>query len=73
MPVETKRDEHKWDKAKEIAKEQGQAENYAFIMGIYKHMKPDYKFKNQKEAALVQRVLAKYLAVTNRVQAENQG
>ena len=46
MPVKTKRDEEKWQKAKDIAKEQGKAENYAYITGIYKKMKPDYEFKS---------------------------
>jgi hypothetical protein len=46
MPVKTKRDEHKWQKAKDIAEEAGQADNYAYIMGIYKKMKPDYEFKS---------------------------
>lgn len=55
MPTKSKRDEEKWQKAKEIARKQGQGENYALIMGIYKRMKPDY-FK--KAAA---RVLARWL------------
>lgn len=42
MPVKSKRDEEKWQKAKDVAKEQGRAEDYAYIMGIYKKMKPDY-------------------------------
>lgn len=45
MPVKTKRDEHKWQKAKDIAAESGHKDDYAYIMGIYKKMKPDYKFK----------------------------
>tara|TARA_Y100000310_G_scaffold91693_5_gene89175 strand:- start:1642 stop:2445 length:804 start_codon:yes stop_codon:yes gene_type:complete len=43
--VKTKADEHKWEKAKGIAEEAGQKDNYAYIMGIYKRMKPDYEFK----------------------------
>jgi hypothetical protein len=42
LPAKTKRDEEKWQKAKDIAAEAGQAENYAYVMGIYKKMKPDY-------------------------------
>jgi hypothetical protein len=42
MPVKSKRDEEKWRKAKAIASKQGQADNYALIMGIYKRMDPDY-------------------------------
>lgn len=56
MPVKSKEDEHKWQKAKELAKEQGKPENYAYIMGIYKSMKPDY-FK-----AAARRVAARWLA-----------
>jgi len=43
--VDSKRDEEKWEKATEIAKKSGQGENYAYIMGIYKKMKPDHSFK----------------------------
>ena len=43
--VDTPRDEHKWEKAKKIAAESGHAEDYAYIMGIYKKMKPAHKFK----------------------------
>ena len=31
-------DEAKWKRAKEIAEEEGQGENYAYITGIYKRM-----------------------------------
>jgi len=51
MPVKTPRDEEKWQKAKDIAAEAGQAENYAYIMGIYKKMKPDYEFKTAQRIA----------------------
>jgi hypothetical protein len=50
MPVKTKRDEEKWQKAKSIAEEAGKAEDYAYIMGIYKKMKPNYEFKTKKAA-----------------------
>jgi len=39
--VKTPRDERLWQKAKGIAEEAGHAENYAYIMGIYKRMNPD--------------------------------
>jgi hypothetical protein len=42
MPTKSKRDEEKWQKAKSIAKEKGDGDNYALIMGIYKNMDPDY-------------------------------
>lgn len=48
MPVnviKTKRDEEKWDRASQIAKEAGKENNYAYIMGVYKKMNPDYEFK----------------------------
>lgn len=48
--VKTERDEEKWDKAKELAAEAGKAENYAYIMGIYKKMKPDH-FKSSTQLA----------------------
>lgn len=42
MPAKTKRDEEKWAKAKALAKKRGKGSNYAYIMGIYKNMDPDY-------------------------------
>jgi len=45
MPTQTKKNEHKWQKAQELAEEAGKGENYAYIMGIYKRMDPDYEFK----------------------------
>jgi len=53
--VKTPADEKKWQKAKARAKEQGKAENYAYIMGIYKSMNPE-RFKS------AQRVAARYAA-----------
>lgn len=53
MPTKTKRDEEKWEKAKEIAAEAGKKDNYAYIMGIYKKMKPDYEFKTKKALLLL--------------------
>ena len=32
------KDEEKWEKAKKIAKEQGEEDNYSYITGIYKKM-----------------------------------
>jgi hypothetical protein len=66
MPTKTKRDEHKWDKAKEIAKEQGHAEEWDYVMGIYKRMRPDYEFKTEggkpKKASIVERAVALFLS-----------
>ena len=53
--VKTPEDERLWQKAKARAKEQGKAENYAYIMGIYKSMNPE-RFKS------AQRVAARYVA-----------
>lgn len=39
--VKTPRDERLWQKAKDIAEEAGHAENYAYVMGVYKKMNPD--------------------------------
>jgi hypothetical protein len=52
--VKTPEDERLWQKAKARAKEQGKAENYAYIMGIYKQMNP--------RMASAQRVAARYVA-----------
>lgn len=59
MPVKTKRDEEKWDKAKEIAKAKGRGEDWAYIMGIYKRMKPDYQFKTKEAAVAFRFILGK--------------
>lgn len=37
--VKTKEDERLWNKAKGLAKEQGKAENWAYIQGIFQKMK----------------------------------
>ena len=50
MPTKTKADEAKWERAKQIAKDQGQAEAWPLIMHIYKNMDPDYKFKTAATA-----------------------
>ena len=44
--IETPEDEKKWEKAEALAATQGNAKNYAYIMGIYKRMKPDHNFKS---------------------------
>lgn len=56
--VKTKEDERLWQKAKDRAEEEGKAENYAYIMGIYKRMNPD-RFKGAS-ARVVERFLAAY-------------
>jgi len=50
--VKTPADERLWQKAKARAKEQGKADNYAYIMGIYKQMNP--------RMASAQRVAARF-------------
>ena len=68
MPVETKRDEEKWQKAKSIAAEAGREGDYAYIMGIYKHMKPDYEFKSEggkPKTASAARVVARFRQATS--------
>lgn len=37
--VKTKRDEELWHRAKVLAAQQGRAEDYAYIMGIFKKLK----------------------------------
>lgn len=58
--VKTKRDEEKWDKAKEIAEAAGQKENWPYIMGIYKQMKPDYEFQSKAAYRSVLSLLSDY-------------
>lgn len=71
MPTKTKRDEEKWDKAKELAEEAGHKEDFAYIMGIYKKMKPDYKFKTALDVMAL-RVAARHLAALRRSSASSQ-
>ena len=56
--VKTKADEEKWQKAKDLAAEQGKKDNYAYIMGIYKKMNPG-QFKDAHP--LARRVASRYL------------
>jgi hypothetical protein len=54
--VKTKEQEKKWKLAKKRAKEEGQEDNYAYIMSIYKKMTGyESKDESKKES------LAKYL------------
>lgn len=42
MPTASARDENKWEKAKQIAFNNGRGSDYSYIMGVYKKMKPEY-------------------------------
>ena len=59
--VKTPEDERLWDKAKDLAKEQGHKEDWAYITGIYKKMKGG-KVALTKHAFMVSRVVARFLA-----------
>ena len=53
--IDTKKDEHKWEKAVEIATEHfghkpKSDSEWAYTMGIYKNMKPDHKFDKAAKA-----------------------
>ena len=61
MPTASKRDELKWQKAKEISREKGKGEDYAYIMGVYKRMKPDY-FSMKRNGSSVERNLDALIA-----------
>ena len=54
--TDSPRDEEKWEKAEGIAKKQlGHApksdNDWAYVMGIYKKMKPDHQFQSEKSAS----------------------
>jgi hypothetical protein len=55
--VRTPAEEKDWEKAKELAADQGHAEDYAYIMGIFKKMNP-----NRFKEGSARRVVARYLA-----------
>lgn len=42
--VKSYKDEYKWERAEHIAAKAGRKGDYAYIMGIYKKMKPDHQF-----------------------------
>lgn len=48
--LKTKRDKHKWEKAVQITKDQGKVDNWAYTMGVFRKMKPDYEFKTAASA-----------------------
>lgn len=56
--VRTPAEEKKWEKAKELAAEQGHGEEYDYIMGIFKKMNPE-RFKEGSARRVVARYLAK--------------
>ena len=62
--IHTKRDDHKWNKAKGIAEKAGKKDNYAYIMGIYKKMEPTHDFKTASAKRVAARALQAYGAVT---------
>jgi len=43
--VDSERDEKLWQKAKGLAEEAGHKEDWPYVMGVYKRMKPDHQFK----------------------------
>ena len=56
--TDSSRDEEKWEKAEGIAKKQLGHEpksknDWAYVMGIYKRMKPDHQFQSEKSASAV--------------------
>ena len=67
--VKTKKDEEAWKSAKKQAKEQGQGENYAYIMSIYKSMTGyeagDVK-KNKKKKESLANYLQKKLTINSK-------
>ena len=56
--IDSAKDEKKWKKAEGIAEEKlghkpKSDKDWAYVMGIYKNMKPDHKFKSEKSASNV--------------------
>ena len=56
--IDSAKDEKKWKKAEEIAEDKlghkpKSDKDWAYVMGIYKNMKPDHKFKSEKSASNV--------------------
>lgn len=59
--VKTPEEERLWEKAKDIAEQQGKAENYAYIMGIFKKMNPD-RFKSASQDEILDRIASRVAA-----------
>lgn len=56
--IDSAKDEKKWKKAEGIAEDKlghkpKSDKDWAYVMGIYKNMKPDHKFKSEKSASNV--------------------
>ncbi len=64
--VKTQRDEHLWDKAKQRAEEEGHAEDWAYVTGIFQKMKG-------KKASDPARARAKFIARGAAVAARHGG
>ena len=70
------RDEEKWEKAEGIAKKQlGHApksdNDWAYVMGIYKRMKPDHQFQSEKSASsVVDQWMARRVAASKEAREE---
>jgi hypothetical protein len=65
--VKTPEDERLWQKAKARAEEQGEAKNYAYIMGIYKSMNPKasaskvaVRYLTARMSSKIRRAIAKW-------------
>ena len=60
MPKASPRDEEKWEKAKKISEEAGRPDDYKYIMGIYKRMRPDYFSDLRKNISAMEDSFDKY-------------
>lgn len=70
--IDSAKDEKKWKKAEGIAEDKlghkpKSDKDWAYVMGIYKNMKPDHKFKSDKSASsVVDQWMARRVAVRKR-------
>ena len=55
-------DEGRWEKAKQLAADEGRAEDWPYVMGIYQRMSGKKKAKNVKKS--LQLMVSKELADT---------
>ena len=54
--VTNEREEHNWERAKQIAKDEGHDKDWQYIMGIYKRMNPE-RFTKEAHPYVIYEIL----------------
>ena len=59
--IKTPKDEQEWGQAKDAAEKQGKKGNYAYVMGVFEHLKQRTGSKKPKSSKALQAAAAKKL------------